>query len=214
MKIRALEQLEAALTEDLEWRKHEIAVWERVAKAARPHEQPALLRGGLALLYAHWEGYVKTACTCYLEYVSRKGLMLGALRAELAAVALRSKIQDLAVAKSSESHTSIVETIRAEATIPARLPYDTATIRTYANLNFRTFASIMHSLGCDSSRHELTSFVIDNRLLRARNEIAHGRNEFVSLGDWQDIRDRLLPILDDVRTQLSNAAALGEYRGT
>ncbi len=72
----------------------------------------------------------------------------------------------------------------------------------------------MHSVGCDSTRHELARFIIDNRLLRARNEIAHGREEYVSLSDWCDIRDRVVPILDDVRTQLSNSAALSAYKRT
>lgn len=214
MKIRALEHLEAALTEDLKWRKHEIVTWEQVAANARKHEQPALLRGGLALLYAHWEGYVKAACLLYLEYVSRKGLSLGDLRSELVAVAVRGRVQMLAEAKIPERHTELIELVRGEATVPANLPYESPTIRTFANLNFTTFASIMHSVGCDSSRHTLASFTIDNRLLRARNEIAHGRYEHVSLSDWQDIRDRVVPILDDLREQLIDAAVRETYRRT
>jgi MAE_28990/MAE_18760-like HEPN len=82
MAIRTLDDLEAALTEDLKWRLHEIEQWEQLARRARTHEQPGLLRGGIALLYAHWEGNIKAAARSYLEYVSRQGLKLGDLRPE------------------------------------------------------------------------------------------------------------------------------------
>lgn len=212
MAIRSLDQLEAALTADLKWRTAELFVWETVAKAARPTQRPALLRGGLALVYAHWEGYVKTAGGNYLEYVSRKGLKLGELRPELAAVALRTKIVTLAAEKNPEPHTELVQIIREEASTSATLPYGSTTIRTRANLNYKTFASIMHSLGCDANRHAALAVQIDQRLLGGRNEVAHGREEYVSFDDWMELRNGVEAVLKDVRVQLSNAAATGAYK--
>jgi acetylornithine deacetylase/succinyl-diaminopimelate desuccinylase-like protein len=157
-------------------------------------------------------GYVKTAGSSYLQYVSRKGLKLGELRPELAAVALRAKIITLANEKNAEPHTEIIQLIRDEATTAAALPYDMTTIRTRANLNFKTFASIMHSLGCDAHRHASLAIHIDQRLLGGRNEIAHGREEYVSLDDWIELRDVVEAVLKDIRVQLANAAATAAYR--
>lgn len=170
------------------------------------------MRGGLALLYAHWEGYVKTAGAGYLEFISRKGLKLGQLRPEIAAVALRNAISVLAQEKSSESHTELVHTLwdRVEESIP--IPHETTTIRTNANLKFAQFESIMHSLGCDASRHRTHELLIDQRLLAWRNEIAHGRGQYVTFADWVVTRDAVEIILRDVRTQVANAAALETYR--
>ncbi|MET8896714.1 MAE_28990/MAE_18760 family HEPN-like nuclease [Streptomyces albogriseolus] len=200
------------LTEDLKWRTHEMQLWEQVASACRSHQLPGVLRGGVALVYAHWEGYVKESARAYLEYVSRKGLKVGQLRSEIAAVALRSKLGRGEASKRSSVHTEIVDLLRNADVLPAEIPYTSATIRTKSNLHFDVFSDIMHSIGCDASRHEIYRSIIDKRLLRHRNDIAHGREEYVSLSDWVDIRDRVLVILKDVRTQISNSAANEEYR--
>jgi hypothetical protein len=210
--IRSLEELESFLTEDIKWRLHEMDQWERVADRARTHELPGLLRGGLALVYAHWEGYVKSSARAYIEYVARKGLRLGELRAEIAAIALRGMLGQGEASKKSHDHTDIVLAIRSGDNSPANLQYNSAIIRTYSNLNFENFADIMHSIGCDATRHEIYLQTIDSRLLRHRNNIAHGREDYVTLDDWRDIKVRVTSILKDVRTQISNAAAQGTYR--
>lgn len=212
MAIRTLEELEAFLTTDLKWRTQEMFVFEQMVRTSREHERRALLRGSLALVYAHWEGYVKSAGTGYLEYVSRKNLKLGQLRPELAAVALRSNIARMAEEKSSESHTAIVETLWHQTDQIVRLPYERSTIRTRANLNFKTFESVMHSLGCDVSHHKSHELLIDERLLGSRNHVAHGQREAVDLDQWQDTRDAVEEMLRDVRTVVGNAAAMEAYR--
>lgn len=70
----------------------------------------------------------------------------------------------------------------------------------------------MHSVGCDGTRHELYRATIDRRLLKQRNHVAHGRNEEIELQDWEDMRERVVLILRDVRTQLQNAAATESFR--
>lgn len=207
-----MDQLEAALTADLKWRTQEMFTFERMTRSARSHEQPALLRGGLALLYAHWEGYVKTAGSLYLEHVSRKGLTLGELRPELAAVALRGRITRIAEEKSSFAHTTLVALIRDGESQDARLPYERSTIRTRANLKFSEFESIMHSLGCDGAPHKTKELLIDERLLGSRNGISHGEREYVPFDEWVTTRDAVEEILKDVRVQLSNAAAVKSFR--
>ncbi|MFJ8865443.1 MAE_28990/MAE_18760 family HEPN-like nuclease [Streptomyces sp. NPDC102473] len=212
--IRTVDQLQASLTEGLVWRTHEMDQWLMVANRVRPHELPGILRGGLALVYAHWEGYVKDSACSYLEYVSRKGLKIGDLRPELAAIALRSSLGKGEQSKDSKSHTEIVSLLRNELSKPAQLKYDSAIIRTRSNLNFEVFDDIMHSIGCDASRHLIFRLLIDSRLLKFRNDIAHGRREYVALDDWVEIRDRIVLILKDVRDQISNSAAQKLYLAT
>jgi hypothetical protein len=210
--LRTLEGFEAHLTEDLKWREAELDTWLRLVKKARRHERSGLLRGGVALLYAHWEGYIKEAARAYLEHVSRKNLKVGELSSPLAAVSLRTLLGKGELSKKSAEHTEVVITLRNQQAIPARLSYDRSTIRTYSNLSFDQFADIMHSVGCDGTRHELYRTTIDSRLLKQRNQVAHGRNEEIELQDWEDMRERIVLILRDVRTQLQNAAATESFR--
>jgi hypothetical protein len=65
MKIRTLEHLNQRLTDDLIWRKREMSDLKSLVKNRSFHysQHIAVLRSGVTLLYAHWEGYIKTAAT-------------------------------------------------------------------------------------------------------------------------------------------------------
>lgn len=212
-KIRTLEQLSDALSGDLAWRKRELVTWTGmlVGARAREHEQAVLLRGAWALLYAHWEGYVKLSCQAYLQYVSNQGLLVADLSTELAAIALRGTITSLAESKQLSSHTQLVQSIRSDQ-LPAYLPFDNSTIRTYSNLTFSVFEEILRSVGCDPNRYEHLRDEIDKRLVVHRNSIAHGRQLLVDFRDWDLIREQVVPALNDVQSKLENAAAMKMYR--
>jgi hypothetical protein len=212
MELRSLDGFEAYLTEELKWRLEELDTWERMVRDCRPHEQIGALRAGVTLLYAHWEGYVKEAARAYLEFVSRKGLKVGELRAELAAVALRNMLGKGEQSKKAEDHTAIITLLRNEDRSDARISYDRSNIKTRSNLTFSLFEDIMHSLGCDASRHDISRVLIDARLLKNRNDIAHGREMLINLDDWVVMRGRVVGILRDVRVQLQNAAAMEDFR--
>jgi proline dehydrogenase len=212
MELRTLEGFETHLTEDLKWRLSELDTWERMIRTCRPHERVGALRAGVALLYAHWEGYIKEAARAYLEFVSRKRLKIADLRAELAAVALRGMLGKGEQSKRSTDHTAIIAMLRDEASCDANISYSQSTIKTKSNLTFDVFEDIMHSIGCDASRHEISRTLIDARLLKNRNEIAHGRELLIEFDDWLVMRKRVVAVLKDVRTQLQNAAALEQFR--
>jgi hypothetical protein len=212
MAIRSVDELGSYLIEELKWRTDELDTWERLTGSCRPHQQIGAVRAGVALLYAHWEGYVKEAARAYLEYVSRQGLHVSELRDELAAIALRTMLGSGEQSKRSSDHTTIVSTLRAEAQRKANIPYDRSTIRTRSNLTFDVFEDIMHSVGCDSTRHELQKSLITNRLVKNRNEIAHGRYLLIDFEDWLEWRIRVISILEDVRDQLRAAAYTRTYK--
>lgn len=208
--VRTVERLTDALDQDLAWRKRELLTWSSLLLDAKEHERQVLLRGAWALLYAHLEGYVKIASTNYLEHVSHQGLSVGQLRAELAAIALRGVITDAAAAKQNTAHTQLVASVRAEE-LPANLPYDSATIKTFSNLSFEVLEDILWSLGCDALAHEDLRDELNKRLLKHRNDIAHGRRPLIDMKDWLHLKGGVVAVMDDVRTQLGNAAALRTY---
>ena len=57
-KIRTLTQLQEVLDADMGWRIKEISTFKLAAKADRAN-QKVFVRAGVALVYAHWEGFVK-----------------------------------------------------------------------------------------------------------------------------------------------------------
>ena len=214
MELRTLEGFEAYLTEELKWRLSELENWETMMRACRPHQQPGALRAGVTLLYAHWEGYIKEAARSYLEFVNNKRLKVSQLRSELVGITLRGALGKGEQSKKSTDHTALIEILRNETLNKAIIPHARTTINTYSNLSFDVFEDIMHSIGCDSSRHEISRTLIDVRLVKNRNTIAHGEELFVQHDDWLVIRKRVVEILKDVRTQLQNAAMLEQYKRT
>jgi MAE_28990/MAE_18760-like HEPN len=139
-------------------------------------------------------------------------LHVGELRDELAAIALRAMLGSGEQSKKSSDHTTIVSALRAEAQRKANIPYDRSTIRTRSNLTFDVFEDIMHSIGCDSTRHELQKSLITNRLVKNRNDISHGRYLLIAFEDWLEWRSRVVSILEDVRDQLRAAAYTRTYK--
>jgi MAE_28990/MAE_18760-like HEPN len=96
MKIRTLEHLNQRLTDDLIWRKKEISDLKSLieTKSFSTSKQNAVLRSGVTLLYAHCEGYIKTAATSYLEFVARQQLTYGELAINFVAIAMKLKLNE------------------------------------------------------------------------------------------------------------------------
>src|SRR5690606_34874829 len=63
------EFLSHQLTEDLKWREEELAVMRKQLYLAKEGglQERVLLRAGVAMLYAHYEGYCKFAIELYLD---------------------------------------------------------------------------------------------------------------------------------------------------
>jgi hypothetical protein len=60
MKIRSVLELSEALDEASAWRKKELSTLRiLIATRGRAHEQAALRRAAVPILYAHWEGFAK-----------------------------------------------------------------------------------------------------------------------------------------------------------
>src|SRR5438876_8342953 len=55
---------------DLLWRRKELSDMKAAIKLADIAAKPALLRALIALMYAHWEGYVRECANRYFEHLS------------------------------------------------------------------------------------------------------------------------------------------------
>lgn len=69
MKIRTLGQLQDALDSEMSWRLKEIADLKSNVKSTSGLARSTLIRAGTALLYAHWEGFIKAASSAYVLFL-------------------------------------------------------------------------------------------------------------------------------------------------
>ena len=59
-----------AIQADSAWRKKEIAALRGRLSAIEEGDQGPLRRSAVVMIYAHWEGFVKTACDLYLAHIN------------------------------------------------------------------------------------------------------------------------------------------------
>jgi MAE_28990/MAE_18760-like HEPN len=207
MKIRTLEHLNQRLTDDLIWRKREMSDLKSLVKNRSFHysQHIAVLRSGVTLLYAHWEGYIKTAATSYLEFVSRQKLTYDELAINFVAVAMKFKLNDASETNKATIFTEVANFMLTQTNQKTSIPYENV-VSTASNLSSDVLREIICLLGLDYSFYKKKEVIIDEQLLKRRNGIAHG--EYLSLDreEYQQLHDEILGMMENFRSQVENNA--------
>lgn len=211
MKIRTVEDLDDRIRADLTWRRHEIQFFNQQLVSAGPIGARSLLRASVALLYAHWEGFIKTTCHYYLCYVASLKLDTGQLSPELAAYSLRSTLKRTLDSQSSALHIEMVNGFRNSVSATSKIPTKIDAIQTKSNLSFPVLRNLLISIGLDPSLYESSSDLIDTQLVDSRNKIAHGENDYISQTEWRDLETQVVDIMESISTAIVNHAVLKNY---
>ena len=211
MKIRSLLELSDFLDSELSWRKKELTAIKLMLGSLRSHERGAMLRAGLCLLYAHWEGFVKNAATSYVTYVSTQGLKYCELSPNFVALGFRGQIKEAGASNRHSLHTNLVAQIRSDLEDRASLSPDTA-VDTASNLNFKVFEDVLCILGLNGNAYSSKKALIDERLVRNRNQVAHGQYLEIEEGEYLDLHSNIIAMVDLFRNELENAAATTAYK--
>jgi hypothetical protein len=211
--VRTAEQLSDALADDLIWRKKELSAYKLALEGAKgsPDKRQAFLRGAVALLYAHWEGFVKTASSRYLEFVFYQRLKYSELAPHFLALAVRAMLRAGTESDRIAAHLRVTNFFRAELDKASILPHKDA-FTTRGNLSSRVLKEIMETLGLDYSQFSMRAQLIDETLLDQRNTIAHGEYVRIDVTDYLALNHQVLEMIEAYNTLILNAAVLGHYR--
>lgn len=213
MPARDPEELGDDLDSDLAWRRTEMHAIrsdvEGISKSAEntPRSR-ALLRAGVALLYAHWEGYAKQACQGYLDYVAHRKLQASELNDAFVMLAVRHAMKQ--AEHDAQRAQNVLNFVRKEDLRPT-IPRNDV-IKTEANLRHATLERLLASLGLPFAPFELKSQLIDRSLCDARNDIAHGRALFPSRDDFLALHSEVLAMMESLRDAIAAAVAAKSYR--
>lgn len=211
MKIRTVDDLFDRISADQAWRKKEVSVFAAHADAQEGAVQKAMLRPLVAILYAHWEGFVRNVVYYYILYVSSQKLALGQLRVELAATCLRSSIRAAGPASRIGPHIEVVRAVREGADAPAQFPIGLREVETKANLSSKVLEDLLLSIGCDPGPYSEFADLIDQQLVDKRNRIAHGEDHYIELSEWSDLHSSVFSIMDSIAVQVIDAALARDY---
>ena len=209
------EDLADFLDEALSWRRTELQAFKSELDAiSKPHEgsprSRALRRAAVALLYAHWEGFVKEACQAYLDFVAVRRLKYGELNDAFLMLGVRRGVDavrtgdPLAIAK-------VVELVRDGSSQRAAIDR-VGVVNTRSNLRHETLIEILGSLGLPVEPFDLKGPLIDRSLCNVRNDIAHGKTTCPAVGEFDVLHFEILGLMVQVQNLVLLAAFGSHYR--
>jgi len=213
MKIRTGEMLSDRLSQDLAWRKKELADLSYYLKTTGESgtRKNVLARCGIAILYAHWEGYIKNSGRNYLEFVTMQRLSLSELKENLITLVLQNKISSVIETQKPSQLGFVTSFFLDELDKRALLPYKSA-INTESNLSSKVFKEIIWCLGLDYGPFETKEKLIDSKLLGKRNHIAHGKDLEVDLDEFNQLHQEVINMMDVFKNQLENSSTMKAFK--
>lgn len=208
-KIRTLTQLQEAIDADMSWRIKEISQFKINTK--QENNPRAFIRAGVALVYAHWEGFIKSASENYLNFVENQGHKYRDLKTCFAVFGLKSRLAGLRESREAKLNIEVLDFVFAELDRPAKMRMSSA-VDTESNLTSKVFSNIAASLDISTSAYETKFNLIDESLVQRRNKVAHGEYLDLPLTDFIDLADQVVKLMRDYKTDIENAASLQRYK--
>lgn len=210
MKVKSSDQVLNILDEEFAWRRKELtAIWNDV-NSSKAKLRSARIRAAVAMLYAHWEGFVKVASEVYLNYVAGRRLKYNELNAGFLALCLRSKLRHLTVTGDISQHINFLNFVFREMTSRAEIPKRNS-IKTGSNLSSSRLKTIVLGFGLDYSPFELKEHLIDKQLLDWRNTIAHGKWLCPNEDEFSQLYRETTTLLRNFKDQLANAIVMNRH---
>ena len=211
MSSCSLLQLTRSLDRQLSWRKKELTALKFWVENGDESIRNTILRASLCLLYAHWEGFIKEAATSYVCFVARQGLKFRDVTPNLVALGLRGQIKNAGASNLATLHTELTQKMMGEQGEEFVPDWDRA-IDTQSNLNWEVLREVLCVVGVGNGKYISKRQIIDERLVKNRNSIAHGRGVKIDQEDYDNLHDLVVQILDLFRDDLETSAEKGNYK--
>jgi hypothetical protein len=213
VKIRTAEQLYDFTSEELAWRKKELFSLHSMVftPGLSTNKKNALLRSAITLTYAHWEGFIKCCATSYIQYVAMQRLKHNELSPNFLALAIRPILMGAFQSKKADDHIRVVHFFLNDLSLQSSVPFKNV-IETQSNLSTAILRNIITSLGFDYSVYETKEKLLDEKLLRTRNQVAHGEYIEITDNDVHDIQGECIALMEIFKNQIDNAVSLQAYK--
>lgn len=189
---------------DLIWRRKELSDMKSAIYAADSVSRHALLRALVAMSYAHWEGFVRNCATRYFEYLTLRKKSFSDFERQIYVNSMLIRLDSLYQSRMSiKDRCELINDILDGA--GRRFAYmNRDLIDTRSNLNTDVVKDICLICGVDSGHFEDKRTFIDLFLLKRRNAIAHGQQEYIRMDEIDDFIANVLSIMSAFRNILEN----------
>lgn len=222
MATYTLEKLQEKLDKNLSWRKKELTIIMNQIDSTSGEVLSTSIRSGLTLLYAHWEGYIKSTSREYLKFLNLQGISCASLIDNLFILYLKKTVKDASQSNKNQVHAQIynkihngkVETFYVDV-------MDKDIINTESNLSYEVMEDLLFSLGLEAKEYELKKHFIKDNLLDGRNKIAHGEyyrfirkesDEKKEKEEYRELYREILNLIERFKDQILDAAIDEKYK--
>lgn len=215
--VGTVEKLQDKLAAQLGWRKKEIHVL-RSAAARASASRDYYSRAGSVMLCAHWEGFLRSAVSYYVDHVFSQGLGISSLKPQFVAIYFFKHVRvagEAAFPGSELHHVKLAKKITAALGEPLRR--SSWEVNTNGNPSSTICSDLLRSvaldpqIGYDNARWSVTKVFIDSQVLAHRHKIAHGERISVSGEQFMSKSRRIVEICEDVFSLVVSAAAQRSY---
>lgn len=209
--IRTTDELIERVGSDLIWRRKELSELKGLVQETQGQiRSRVIIRSAVALLYAHWEGFVKKSSAYYLEFVASHRLPYGRLAPNFVALALKAKFHELSASEKISGANLLAEFFCTSLNKQSNVPYKGA-VDTKSNLSSKVLQDILSALGIPHNNFSTRMNFIDSNLVNPRNHIAHGEDFNLTIQEYMDLHDAVMSLLETYKNEVENAAILKSY---
>lgn len=203
--------LSSLLDTDLIWRRKELSDMKTAIKTADLPSKPVLLRAIIAMSYAHWEGYVRTCANRYFEHLILRKKPFVEFERQIYVNSILGRLDALHRSRVSlEERCKLINDILDGG--DGRFSYlNPDLVDTRSNLNTDVIKDICMICGVDSNHFEKNRTFLDVQVLKRRNAIAHGQQEFIQTDEIDDLVADILALMGSFRNLLENKVYTKAY---
>ena len=196
------------ITRDLDWRESEIAAMKILLRSQRitAKQEKTLLRAAWAMLYAHYEGFVKNCLTLFFDEITRRSVPCNSLPRLTRAFALGSAIGRIRSMPTVDAIDEVSNFSQHLTSIPAFPDVD-------AKDNLWPF--VLKDL---LSSADLSTVVVEKHfnklktLVARRNSIAHGEaNMIAEYSYYEGYEEAVYEVMYDLAFQVETRLATEPY---
>lgn len=203
--------LSSILDADLIWRRKELSDMKAAIKNADVLSKPALLRAIIPMSYAHWEGYIRACANRYFEYLAMRRKSFIEFERQIYVNSFLVRIDSLHQSRISlKERCKLINDILDGAN--KRFSYvNPDLIDTRSNLSTDVIKDICIICGVNADYFEQNRTFVDILLVRRRNIIAHGQQEYIHADEIDDFVANVLGLMEFFRNLLENKVYTKTY---
>ena len=188
-------------------------MYETLVQKSENKNRQAILRGAVAVLYAHWEGFVKSALQSYVDFVRSQRHETKVLSDAFVALASRRHLRVLTSSNRPHLHIEVVRWFHDNWEHRAHLP-DRSIINAQSNLWVEVFRELMAQTGLEyKAVYAFAEKPVIERLVALRNKLAHGEWQQIEEKEWREqLRPKIVELIETLCLQIEDAAATNSFR--